>query len=248
MQIIIEDMATTYTRVGKGPAVVILHGWGDSSASWQVLATNLSKEYDVIVPDLPGFGGTEAPPAAWNVTNYAAFVRDFLAKLAIKPHAIIGHSNGGAIAVRGVGQGLFQADKLVLLASAGVRSPRANQGYRVMAKVGKVVVSPLPKRVRSKLRAKLYARAGSDLLVAEHLRETFTKIVRDDVRADAAYISTPTLLIYGSADTTTPPKLGQQLQQAIEGSQLVVVPEAGHFIQVDAADETARLVREYIRA
>ena len=72
-----------------------------------------------VVPDLPGFGGTEPPPAAWNVTNYAAFVHEFLKKLAVQPFAIIGHSNGGAIAVRGVGQGLLQADMIILLASAG---------------------------------------------------------------------------------------------------------------------------------
>lgn len=77
MQVIVQDMAVTYSRSGSGKSVVILHGWGDSSAGWQSFAAELAKHYDVIVPDLPGFGGTEPPPAAWNVTNYAAFVHEF---------------------------------------------------------------------------------------------------------------------------------------------------------------------------
>ncbi len=228
--------------------MLILHGWGDSSAGWRAYAQALAADYDVIVPDLPGFGGTESPKDAWGVTQYAQFIRAFLQKIGVKPYAIIGHSNGGAIAVRGVGQGLLQAEKLVLLASAGVRSPKANLSYRVIAKVGKAVTKPLPKRVSAKLRRTLYQKVGSDLLVAEHLQETFKKIVRDDVRADAAYISIPTLLVYGSADTDTPVSIAQELQKSIDGSRLEVLPGAGHFVHIDAAHETERLIREHIGA
>lgn len=135
---------------------------------------------------------------------------------------------------------------IILLASAGVRSPRLNQGFQVMAKVGKVVASPLPKRVRSKLRAKLYAKVGSDMLVAEHLQETFRKIVRDDVRADAAYMSTPALLIYGDSDTETPLAIGKQLQHAIEGSELKTLPGTGHFVHIEAPKETMQLVKDFL--
>jgi pimeloyl-ACP methyl ester carboxylesterase len=246
MQVIVQDLATNYTRLGKGQPVLILHGWGDTSQSWSAFAKALSAHYEVIIPDLPGFGGTEAPHEAWNLTCYAQFVHDFLQKIGIKPYAVIGHSNGGAIAIRGIGQGIFQADKLVLLASAGVRTPRAISGLQVMAKVGKAVSSPLPKKLRTSLRRKLYEKAGSDLLVAEHLEATFKKIVRDDVRADAAYISTPTLLVYGDADTATPLKLGQELQNVIEGSRLEVVTGAGHFIHLDAAVDVQRLTEDFL--
>ena len=166
MQVVVRDIVTQYHRSGKGKSVLLLHGWGDTSASWAPIAEILAKNYDVIVPDLPGFGRTGRPQEAWSLSEYAVFVRDFLHKLDVSPYAVIGHSNGGAIAVRAIGQGQFVADKLVLLASSGVRSPRTNPGLKVIAKVGKMVASPLPKKVRSKLRAKLYAKAGSDMLVA----------------------------------------------------------------------------------
>ena len=248
MQVVVQELLVNYIRVGKGKPVFILHGWGDSSAGWRAFVAELAKHYEVVVPDLPGFGGTEMPREAWSVTNYAVFVRDFLKKIAVRPYAVIGHSNGGAIAVRGIGQGLFQPEKLVLLASAGVRSPHMNQGYRVIAKVGKVVASPLPMRVRNKLRASLYAKAGSDLLVAEHMQETFKRIVRDDVRTDAAYISTPTLLVYGDTDTQTPLVIGQELAAAIEGSTLQVLDGVGHFVHIDASGQVQKLVEDFLRA
>ena len=248
MQVVVQELLVNYIRVGKGKPVFILHGWGDSSAGWRAFVAELAKHYEVVVPDLPGFGGTEMPREAWSVTNYAVFVRDFLKKIAVRPYAVIGHSNGGAIAVRGIGQGLFQTEKLVLLASAGVRSPHMNQGYRVIAKVGKVVASPLPMRVRNKLRASLYAKAGSDLLVAEHMQETFKRIVRDDVRTDAAYISTPTLLVYGDTDTQTPLVIGQELAAAIEGSTLRVLDGVGHFVHIDASGQVQKLVEDFLRA
>lgn len=247
MQVIVQDLATHYSRAGKGKPVVLLHGWGDSSVSWQPFAKKLADTYDVIVPDLPGFGATESPHGAWSVTEYAQFVRDFLQKLDVKSYAVIGHSNGGAIAVRGIGQGMFQADRLVLLASAGVRSPRVNQGFRIIAKVGKVVARPLPQTVRRRLRSTLYQKAGSDMLVAEHMQETFKKIVRDDVRGDAAYLSLPTLLLYGDDDQETPMTIGRQLHEAINGSRLQVLQGSGHFVQLDAADEVERMTREFLR-
>ena len=248
MQVIVQDLLTGYSRVGKGKQVLILHGWGDSSVSWKSFANKLAKQYEVILLDLPGFGETQMPGEAWNLTDYANFVHDFLRKIAVKPYGIVGHSNGGAIAIRGVGQGIFQAEKLVLLASAGVRGTSAQKGLYVISKVGKVMASPLPKRVQARLRKGLYRRAGSDLLVAEHMQDTFKRIVRDDVRADAAYISTPTLFVYGERDTETPVALGRQLHDDIEGSVFQEIPAVGHFLQRDAEEQVVQLTKEFLGA
>ena len=234
MQVIVDDIATHYTRCGKGKAVVILHGWGDDGRSWQHFAEKLSQQYEVFVPDLPGFGATEQPALAWDLTDYAQFVRGFIQKLGIQPYAVLGHSNGGAIAIRGVGQGLFDTNKLALFASAGVRNLRPNPGLTALAKVGKAVATPLPSSIKRRLRKSLYQKAGSDLLAVEHMQESFKKIVRDDIQSDAVHISIPVLLVYGENDRATPAHIGRELQHAIQGAQLELVPGAGHFLQVDA--------------
>ena len=248
MQIVVQQLVTNYTRVGKGKQVLILHGWGDDSQSWLPFAKALGKDYECIVPDLPGFGGTEPPTSVWNLKNYAEFMRDFLQKIEVKPYAIIGHSNGGAIAIKALGQGLVQSDKLLLLASAGVRGEDRKTGLKVVAKIGKAVSRPLPKKIRSRLRTALYKKSGSDLLVAEHLETTFKRIVADDVREDAAYLSTPTLLVYGELDPATPLRYGIKLKEVIEGSQLKTIADAGHFLHIDTEHQVLTITREFLRA
>lgn len=228
--------------------MLVLHGWGDSSASWKSFARKLAAGYEVIVLDLPGFGETDSPDAAWNLTSYAEFVQAFIRKIGAKPYAIIGHSNGGAIAVRGVGQGILQTDKLILFAASGVRGTKSRKALYIVSKVGKVMASPLPMNVQVRLRNTLYKKARSDLLVAENMQETFKRIVRDDVREDAAYISTPTLLVYGERDSETPISLGQQLHESIESSTFRALPGVGHFLHLDAEKESLELAKEFLSA
>lgn len=248
MNVIVQDLMTQYSRQGAGEVVLILHGWGDSSASWQSFSEQLSTAYDVIALDLPGFGGTDMPVTPWGLTAYAQFVRSFLDKIKVTPYAIIGHSNGGAIAIRGVGQGILQTQKLELLASAGIRGTKTNKYLFIASKIGKVIAAPLPKRMKKQLRGRLYNKVGSDMMVAEHMQETFKLILRDDVREDTAYISLPTLLVYGEHDTETPVALGQQLKDAIEHSVFEQLPDVGHFLQVDAEEKVLRLTKEFLGA
>jgi len=241
---------TRYSRAGKGKVLVLLHGWADSSAGLKTLADRLAKHFDVIALDLPGFGGTQAPPEAWGLDDYTAFVRDFLAKLGVtQVHALVGHSNGGAIAIRGLADGTLAADKLVLLASAGIRNEYKgrNKALRILAKTGKVVTMPLPKRVKTKLRRNVYRTIGSDMLVAEHLQETFKRIVNDDVRADAAQLLLPVLLVYGEDDESTPVWYAEQFHELMNESTLEILPGAGHFVHLDRPDDVHKAVLEFLQ-
>lgn len=248
MQVVVQDLITQYSRLGTGPTVLILPGWGDDAAGWQSFAKKLAVNFDVIALDLPGFGGTATPAAAWGLTDYAQFVRSFLEKIGVTPYAILGHSNGGAIAIRGVGQGILQTQKLELLASAGVRGTASSKGLYIVAKIGKIMASPLPKRMQQQLRGRLYRKAGSDMMVVEHMQKTFKRIVRDDVRDDAVFISIPTMLAYGELDTETPIALGRQLHDDIEGSIFEQLPGVGHFLHRDAEVVVLKLTEKFLHA
>lgn len=160
-----------------------------------------------------------------------------------------GHSNGGALAIRGLAGEVLAADKLVLLASAGIRNvyKGRNRALRIMAKTGKVFTMPLPKSVKQKLRRKVYKTIGSDMLIAEHMQETFKRVVTDDVTADAAKLTLPTLLIYGEDDESTPVWYGEQFHQLMPGSTLEVLPGAGHFVHLDRPDAVERALREFLQ-
>ncbi|HVS58831.1 MAG TPA: alpha/beta hydrolase [Candidatus Saccharimonadales bacterium] len=248
MQVIIDGLATTYDQIGTGPTVVIVPGWADTIAGWKKLASQLSASYEVIVLDLPGFGGSEPPKHAWGLNDYATFVAHFLDKVDRQPFALVGHSNGGAIAIRGLSIGLLSCNKLVLVASAGVRGGTRgrNKAFGVVAKTGKVLAAPLPEKAKRNLRQKLYKAAGSDLLVAEHMQDTFKKIVGQDVRADASRLHVPTLLVYGENDDQTPVRYGELFHEVIAGSTLEVLPGAGHFVHHDRPDDVLHAIEEFL--
>jgi pimeloyl-ACP methyl ester carboxylesterase len=250
MQVITNSLMTQYLRGGKGKTVVLLHGWGDTAAGLQPIYDYLSKTYDVIALDLPGFGGTQAPPKAWGLDDYVTFVQSFLHKLGMtQVYAFVGHSNGGAIAIRGLGGGVLRAEKLALLASAGIRNEYKgrNKFLRILAKTGKLATAPLPKAARDTLRRKAYRTIGSDMLVAEHLQETFKRVVADDVRTDAAQLTIPVLLVYGEQDEATPVWYGEQYHELMNESTLEILPGAGHFVHLDRPKDVEKALMEFLR-
>lgn len=252
MQVVVDSLLTSYTVQGAGtgrPTILIIHGWGDSSAGWQSFGRRLADDYIIYCVDLPGFGSTDKPSEAWGLDDYAKFVVEFLKKLHVQPYAIIGHSNGGAIAIRGLSDGQLQADRLVLLASAGVRSEYKGRKkiLRLVAKAGKALATPLPGSVKERLRRKMYTTVGSDMLVAEHLQSTFKRIVDDDVQADASTLLVTTLLVYGEADVATPPVYGRLLHEKISGSTLKIIGDAEHFVHNDQPDKVVAIVKDFLK-
>jgi pimeloyl-ACP methyl ester carboxylesterase len=241
---------TSYRLAGKGRLVLLLHGWGDSQQSLEALFDDLSGSCQVLSLDLPGFGATQAPKQVWNLDDYARFVAKVLEKLKLgKPYAIIGHSNGGALAIRGLSQGILGADKLVLIAASGIRT--GNQLKRlvlmIVAKTGNLATIWMPERYRRALRKSLYGSVGSDMLVAPHLTETFKKTVRQDVQADASALKLPVLLIYGSADEAVPLSDGRKYGRLIQDAHLEVIDGAGHFLHQQQAQKVNRLVGEFLK-
>ena len=250
MQVIVEGLLTSYKRSGSGRTVLLLHGWGDRAAGLHALMVSLAQHYDVIAPDLPGFGGTQAPKEVWGLNEYAQFVGKFLHKLGAKRvYAIIGHSNGAAIAVRGVSQGMLNTDRLVMLASAGIRGEYKGRvrALRYITKAGRVLTIPLPQQIKRKIRRKVYDTIGSDMLVSEHLQETFKRVVTDDIRADASLITIPSLLIYGDQDTAAPVRYGELFHELMEGSTLEILPGSGHFVHVDRSREVVKSIEEFLQ-
>ena len=250
MQVVVDKLLTNYTLSGKGKTVLLLHGWGDTSKGLESIKRYLETSYQVIALDLPGFGGSQAPAKAWGLDNYADFIAAFLKKIqSPKIYAIIAHSNGGAITIRAISKELLSPEKVVLLASAGVRNvyKGRTKAIRYITKIGKAAATPLPNDIKHKLRQKVYATVGSDMLVAEHLQETFKKVVTDDVQADAPKLSQPTLLIYGDQDKNTPMEYGLRFHELMPNSTLEVVEGAGHFVHLDASVKAERLIKDFLQ-
>jgi pimeloyl-ACP methyl ester carboxylesterase len=251
MNIVVDDYVVNYEYRGKGKIVLLLHGWGDTLSTFHSISSILSTSYTLISVDLIGFGGSDAPKGALNLHDYAEFVKKFIRKLtgSDELYAIVGHSNGGAIAIKIVSEDMLRCDKLVLLASSGIRStykPR-KKALRLAAKTAKIPIMLLPKNIQKKLKKKAYSLMGSDLFVAEHLQDTFKKVVSEDLLEQAKHIAIPTLLLYGSEDTATPPAYGEMYRQNIRGSQLEIIEAAGHFLHHTHDTEVARKIGLFLQ-
>jgi pimeloyl-ACP methyl ester carboxylesterase len=249
VNIIVDDLAVTYQLSGKGKLIVLLHGWGDTHKGLAGVQSSLSSHYQVLSMDLPGFGGTQPPKSVWGLDEYAIFVARAIKKLDLpEPYAVIGHSNGGAIAIRAIATQQLAPHKLVLIAAAGIRNDKSLQRFalKVIAKTGNIATIWMPEAQRRRLRQSLYGTVGSDMLVVPELQETFKKSVRQDVQADAAQLTIPTLLIYALNDRAVPLAHGRTYHQLIKNSQLIEIDNAGHFVHLDQPEQVDKTIKEFL--
>ena len=108
-----------YRLAGDGPAVLLLHGIGDSSESWERVMADLARDHTVLAPDLLGHGGSAKPRADYSVAAYANGMRDPLAILGIESATVVGHSLGGGVAAQIAYQYPELCERLVLVAGGG---------------------------------------------------------------------------------------------------------------------------------
>ncbi len=249
MKIIVQNLAIEYQDQGSGPVLLFLHGWQDSLRTFDALAVDLSKKYRVVRLDLPGFGGSETPKDTWELENYAQLVEEFIQKTKLQVYAVVGHSLGGRIILKAQSSKRLSSSKTVLIASAGfVKSKNLrNSVLKIIAKIGGLITY-IPPLIfwRDKLRRRLYNVAGSDYLNTGVLKETFLKIIAEDLTTNAQKITNPTLLIWGSEDEQTPLADGQKFAKLISNSKLEVIDGVGHFVHQQQAQKVIKLIREFL--
>jgi pimeloyl-ACP methyl ester carboxylesterase len=241
-------LRTRHLVRGSGPPVLVLHGWGASIEAVYPIVTGLAPVATVYALDLPGFGESELPPRPWGVEDYQVFVAAFMDELAIEAPTIVGHSNGGRIAIRMAATEPTRASRLVLVDSAGIRPKRTLRYYRRvgMAKIGKYAARLLGSP-GERLRERLVGRAASaDYLAAGEMRPTLVRLVNADLRTFLPEIAVPTLLVWGSQDTDTPLSNGREMERLIPDAGLVVLEGAGHFSYLDQPTRFARIVTHFV--
>lgn len=239
-------------RQGTGFPVLLLHGWGTSSQLFQATIASLRGEFDVLAPDLPGFGATPPPPEPWSVQEYAVWVVALLDSLGIERAHVVGHSNGGRIAIRLAHQWPERVEKVVLTDSAGIRPPRTWRYYlrvrafKVLRWAGKSAAVPRPIRAWAAARA---AQSGStDYQQASGvMRSTLVRLVNEDLRDELPHIQAPTLLIWGERDEDTPLAGGQLMEREIPDAGLVVFEGAGHFAYLEQSARFCHIVKTFFR-
>ncbi len=238
-----------YEKSGAGRPLLLLHGWGGSIASFAAVQQHLEKDFCVYNLDLPGFGESPPPSRAWGTEEYTACLQDFLAAQQIKRPILIGHSFGGRLSIRLGALGI--PAKIVLVDAAGLPPKRPLSYYlKVYSYKAAKLVFRLPglSHWREQVLDWFRGRSGSsDYREASGvMRQTFVRVVNEDLGPLLPRISAPTLLIWGDRDTATPLSDGKKMEQLIPDAGLVVFAGAGHFSYLEQLPRFLRVLDSFL--
>lgn len=248
-----------YDDAGSGPLLVLLHAFPLSREMWRPQIDALSKDFRVVAPDLPGFGGStgfEDKPA---VDRMAIAVADLLEELSIKePVALAGLSMGGYVALSFARRYPTRLRALILAdtkAEPDDTTAKANRdkmiAFALEHSAADVMEQMLPKMVSEETRTQ------RPEILAEIRRIAAVqpidgivnalKALRDrpDSRPGLEKIVVPTLVLVGAEDAVTPPALSQFLAEKTDGT-LEVIPGAGHLSNLERPEVFNDAVRRFL--
>jgi pimeloyl-ACP methyl ester carboxylesterase len=242
-----------YLVAGEGEPLVLVHGLGGAAANWLALAPLLLPGRRLIVPELPGHGGSSPLPAAPSLSPYADRLGLLLEHEGATPAAVVGHSLGGAVALRLALRRPESVSALVLAAAAGISSTARSARYALtitgILKPGRKIAPHRRRVARSALLKRLvFGRWGAsdppalppevvEALLAGPARHTdtvsaATALVRDDVRPELERISCPVLVLWGARDNQLPVDDAFDYARRLR-APLRVIADCGHLLIVE---------------
>jgi pimeloyl-ACP methyl ester carboxylesterase len=264
------DGATIHVRVGgKGPAVVLLHGFGDTGDMWAPLAANLARDHTVVVPDLRGMGLSSHPASGYDKKTQAADIRAVLTKLGIDHSAVVGHDIGTMVAYAYAARYPSKTDSLVVMDAPVpgiapwdqiVRSPLlwhfdfgGPDMERLVAGRERIYLDRFwnefagdPTKIDEATRqhyAELYARPGAMHSAFAQFR-AIRQDAEDNKASSATKLTMPVLAIGGEKSFGANEAI--VMRNAADHVTELVVPGAGHWLMEEAPDTTIAAVRDFI--
>ena len=237
-----------YLKFGSSKKyLVFLHGWGADLNSFLWLKDFFVDEYSLIFLDFYGFGKTGEPCSPFSLSDYVENLKLFLNKFEIEELVLIGHSFGGRVAIKFLFNYQFEYSKvsLCLIDSAGIL-PKRNLIYKL--KVSRFKRLKVKAENNPKLKSRL-EKFGSrdDKELSDVMKQTFIKIVNEDLSKFAKFLRCKTLIVWGSKDVETKPFMARKLNKLIDGSKLVFLNNCGHFCFLEKKEEFVIILDTFLK-
>ena len=253
---------------GDGPPLLLLHGLGGAASNWSELAPLLARRSRLLVPDLPGHGGSSPLPSAPTLNPFADVVATVAEHEGMLPAAVVGHSLGGLVALRLALRRPGSVEALVLAAAAGISSATRTQEtwitLLVLARPARLV-APY-RRVIARVPWLRYAvfwpwevadppalspRAVEGFLAGSALHtdigDAGRALVHDDPRTDLHRVRCPALVVWGARDRLVPLTDGIEYARRLR-APLRVVPDCGHLLIGERPDACAEAIESFLAA
>jgi len=253
---------TFYISAGMGEPLLLLHGAGGDSSIFQHTIAQLARNHTVIAPDIIGHGRTEGPTVGYSESLYSYWLDGFLSAIGLEAADLVGHSLGGAIALRFAYNHPEQVIHLVLVNTISLGFPSLLATlYLLLAMfsprkqlaldlVGRVMFSG-PKRNRREMTARFLSTNDS---IPKGIRGFLWMLARTwgvswpAPRRMLRGLRAPVLLVWGEADRYIPLSHARRGVRFIPHSQLSLIPKAGHAPFLERPEEFNDLLLSYLAA
>lgn len=246
----VNGIQLAFTRKGAGKPLVLAHGYPLDHTTWNEVVPLLENNFDIILPDLRGFGQSAVVESQYKIADMAADLADLLDHLGVEKAAIAGHSMGGYVSLafakaypeRVLGLGLVASQALA-------DTPERKQGrYDAAEEILKTGVEPVAEAFSPKLtpdeRVQAYVRgliagqrpaglAGALKAMAE----------RDDSTSILSSFKFPVVVIHGEADELIPIQRAQEIKAEIPHATLTELSDIGHMLMMEDSQATATALK-----
>jgi len=250
--------SVAWYQKGEGKPLIILHGWGSSGDVMKPIADKLSGIRNCVILDLPGFGNSPAPPAAWSIGDYADMLTSF-----IKEHYtdqrvdMLVHSFGARILLKmlSASNRIVHIDKIIITGGAGLKPKRSFKFHlkKIVVAILKAPIKLLPSSKQEAAmnwlrRTSVWKSLGSSdyRKLSGVMRETFVKSVTEFFDENLQDIPDDILLLWGTDDEATPLDQAKQLEKGLKNSALVLIDHAGHYAFLDQPGKFTAISKAYL--
>ena len=249
----VNGIQIAYTRKGAGKPLVLVHGYPLDHTIWDDVLTLLENDFDIILPDLRGFGESDVVEEKYKIADMAADIAGLLDQLNIEKTAIAGHSMGGYISLAFARAYPERVLGLGLIASqAPADSPERKQGrYEAAAEILKSGAEPVAESMSAKLtpdkRVQAYVRG---LIAAQPpvglVGALKAMAERDDSTSILSSFQFPVVLVHGEADELIPAQRAHEIKTAIPQATLMTLANVGHMPMMEDPEATASALKNLL--
>jgi len=249
----INGIQIAYTRKGTGKPLILVHGYPLDHTIWDEVLSLLENDFDIITPDLRGFGQSDIVESQYKISDMAADIAGLLDQLGIEKAVIAGHSMGGYVSLafaraypeRMLGLGLVASQALA-------DTPERKQGrYDAAAEIMKTGVRPVAETMSAKLtpdkRVQAFVR---DLIVAQQpagLAGALKAMAeRDDSTSILPGFKFSVALVHGEEDELIPIQRAQEIKAAIPLAALTELSGVGHMPMMENPQATATTLKNLL--
>ncbi len=252
-----KGLSIAYHRYGKGPAIVLIHGFTQDSRVWKPQLESLSKHFTVITWDVPGAGISSDPTDGFTFDDWADCLARLLDSTHIKRAQILGISWGGVLAEAFYQRHPGYVTSLILSGTnAGWKGTVGDSIANVRLSACLADASLSPQQLVSKYLPTMFSDSASmqvkdelsGIMLDTHpvgFRLMAKAIANADMRDVLSNIKVPTLLLWGDADKRSPLKIANKLKEEIPGSQLVIIPKAGHMSNMENPEQFNKMIIDF---